>query len=266
MTEPTPAVWVLDLDGTLLGPDHRIPADSLAAVTRAHAAGVHVVVATGRVLAATLPVLEVLPFRPWLICCGGQTTLAPEEHEATVSRTLHPAHVADALARALPLPDVAVQLYTATAQAMWRTNAAGTYLATSEGLVFDPLDTLPDPVPGDLVKVVFTGQPEATRALDARFGADLPYTYTATGARYRDVLPLGVDKGTALDALLARTGWPADRVLAAGDNANDLPLFARARWRLAMVGRCEALVAQATARVEAGGLGRELARWAERAG
>ncbi|MCB9665814.1 MAG: HAD family phosphatase [Alphaproteobacteria bacterium] len=259
MSGALPAVWVLDLDGTLLGPDHQMAPEAVAALAAAHAQGVHVVIATGRILAATLPALAALPFRPWLVCCGGQTVLAPDDTEARVTRTLDPAHVADALARALPEPDVAIQLYTATTQAMWRPNAAGRFLGTSEGIDFTPLDVLPE-APDDLVKIVFTAEPEVALALDARFAGELPYSYTPTGRRYRDVLPRGVDKGVALRRLLARTGWPADRVLAAGDNANDLPLFAEARWRVAVVGRCPPLVALATHTVtDSASLGRILA-------
>jgi Cof subfamily protein (haloacid dehalogenase superfamily) len=239
------AVWVLDLDGTLLGPDHRLHADTIDALCHAHEAGVHVVVATGRILAATRPVLAALPFEPWCICAGGQTVMGPGE-APTVTATLHPDHVADALARAVAHADVGVQLYTADDQAMWRPNDAGVHLATSESIRFRALEALPEPPPGDLIKIVFTAEADAACTLDGAFTGPLPYSYTPTGPRYRDVLPTGVDKGAALDRLLARTGWPADQVLAAGDAANDLPVFARARWRVAVEGRCPPLVARAT--------------------
>lgn len=263
-----PGVWVLDLDGTLLGPDDRLHADTLDVLARAHAAGVHVVVATGRVLAATRPVLDQLPFEPWLVCCGGQTVIAPGE-APTVSTFLDPAHVADAVARAVDLDDVAVQLYRADSQAMWRPNPAGLHLSTSEHLVFEALDALPEPAPADLIKVVFTAEADAALRLDARFTGPLPYAYTPTGRRYRDVLPAGIDKGVALDRLLARTGWPRRAVLAAGDNANDLPLFARATWRIAVAGRCAPLVALATEVVPTNadaGVARALEPWLPRRG
>jgi hypothetical protein len=150
---------------------------------------------------------------------------------------------------------------------MWRSNDAGEHLERSEGLTFERLATLPDPVPDELIKIVLTAHDQAALQLDGAFRGALPYSYTPTGARYRDVLPRGVDKGAALDRVLARTGWPADRVLVAGDNANDVPMFQRARWRLAVGERCPALVALATERVatnEGGAVGRALSAWLDR--
>ena len=261
-----PAVWALDLDGTLLGPDHRLHPDTLDALVRAHDLGVHVVIATGRIRAATAPVLDALPFVPWVVCCGGQTVIAPGEAPQVTAR-IHAEHVADVLRRATPFADVAVQLYWPAHQAMWRSNDAGEHLERSEGLTFERLATLPDPVPDELIKIVLTAHDQAALQLDGAFRGALPYSYTPTGARYRDVLPRGVDKGAALDRVLARTGWPADRVLVAGDNANDVPMFQRARWRLAVGERCPALVALATERVatnEGGAVGRALSAWLDR--
>ncbi len=265
---PSPAdglatVWILDLDGTLLGTDGALHPHTVHVLTRAHDAGIHVVIATGRILAATLPVLAALPFTPWVICCGGQTLLPPGG-SASVTQVIDPAHVADAVGRALPLTDVCIQLYTADRQAHWRPNAASDHLATSEQIVFETLAALPEPVPTDLVKVVFVGEPEALAVLDARMPSDLPYAYTVTGPRYRDVLPRGVDKGTAIDRLFAATGWARDRILAAGDNQNDLPTFARAWHRVAVAGRCPPLVAQAHEVVghhDDAGVARVLQRW-----
>lgn len=44
----------------------------------------------------------------------------------------------------------------------------------------------------------------------------------------------GVDKGTGLERLLEHLQVPAAQVLAVGDNHNDLPLFSRVGWPVAM--------------------------------
>ncbi len=48
----------IDLDGTLLDADHRVPQRNREALHRAHAAGIRVVLCTGRSFVETLPVLD----------------------------------------------------------------------------------------------------------------------------------------------------------------------------------------------------------------
>ncbi len=68
----------LDIDGTLIGPDQIVPPDTVAAIADARAAGIRVVLATGRVLGETLPVWRQLgvtgPCEPLVLSSGAQVS------------------------------------------------------------------------------------------------------------------------------------------------------------------------------------------------
>ncbi len=63
-----------DIDGTLLNPQFQISDDDLAALRRAHAAGIEVVLVTGRRHAFALPIAKQLGFDLWLISSNGAVT------------------------------------------------------------------------------------------------------------------------------------------------------------------------------------------------
>ena len=88
---------VVDLDGTLLGPDRTIGAADAEALRRAAAAGVTLCVATGRGLHTARPVLATLPVPAYAALHNGALMLDPDGAE--LWRTpLHPAAVAAAVA------------------------------------------------------------------------------------------------------------------------------------------------------------------------
>lgn len=70
-----------DLDGTLLRDDHlTLSPANREALTRAADAGIEVVVATGRSLAAVAPQVLELPFLHYFITCNGSITTDREGH------------------------------------------------------------------------------------------------------------------------------------------------------------------------------------------
>lgn len=70
-----------DLDGTLLRDDHlTLSPANREALTRAADAGIEVVVATGRSLAAVAPPVLELPFLRYFITCNGSITTDREGH------------------------------------------------------------------------------------------------------------------------------------------------------------------------------------------
>lgn len=64
----------IDIDGTLLDPNFQISAANLEALRRAHAAGVEIVLGTGRRHAFAMPIAEQLGFELWLITSNGAVT------------------------------------------------------------------------------------------------------------------------------------------------------------------------------------------------
>src|SRR5215469_7305548 len=63
-----------DIDGTLLNPRFQISEGDLAALRQAHAAGIEVVLVTGRRHSFALPIAKQLGFDLWLISSNGAVT------------------------------------------------------------------------------------------------------------------------------------------------------------------------------------------------
>src|SRR6266576_6012011 len=63
-----------DIDGTLLNPEFKISEGDLSALRRAHAAGIEIVLVTGRRHTFALPIAKQLGFDLWLISSNGALT------------------------------------------------------------------------------------------------------------------------------------------------------------------------------------------------
>lgn len=76
--------------------------------------------------------------------------------------------------------------------------------------------------------------PDQARVRAALETEGLPFQAIASGMDDFDLLPPGAGKGTATRHLAAALGVPMDRVVAAGDSANDLALFEAAAHAIAV--------------------------------
>src|SRR5436305_12882257 len=63
-----------DIDGTLLNPQFQVSDGDLTALRRAHAAGIEIVLVTGRRHTFALPIARKLGFDLWLISSNGAVT------------------------------------------------------------------------------------------------------------------------------------------------------------------------------------------------
>ena len=72
--KPAIRLLAVDIDGTLLDPEFQISPANLAALQRAHSAGVEVVLVTGRRHTFALPIAHQLGFDLWLISSNGAIT------------------------------------------------------------------------------------------------------------------------------------------------------------------------------------------------
>ncbi|HUT59292.1 MAG TPA: HAD family hydrolase [Phycisphaerae bacterium] len=81
----------IDIDGTLIGADQRVPRDVREAVSAAGEAGLRVCLATGRSLAESLPVWRQLPLRPPyepLVTIGGAIVCEPDTGRTLYQRVI----------------------------------------------------------------------------------------------------------------------------------------------------------------------------------
>lgn len=253
-----PHLVALDVDGTMLTHDGRMPAVTREAVRAVADAGHHVVVATGRSVVATLPILQMLDLtHGWAVCSNGAVTIAldscePDGYrvEETVTFDPKPAmnlireyapHILCAVEQvgvgfkvARPYPDGVLQ--------------GQQVVVPWEELVAEPTTrvTFHDP----------EGDSDDFLDLVDRIGLH-GVSYAVGYTAWLDLAPEGVSKGSALELVRRRIGVEPSLTFAAGDQRNDLEMLRWAARGVAMGNAPDEVVAAAdetTGTVEEDGL------------
>lgn len=228
----------LDVDGTLLDSHGQVPAANLEALRAAAAAGVHLVVVTGRSYPFALPAVRDLP-DPLTVCVYNGAVARVRGGDTLVRRTL-PGRVARELlahTRAWR-PATTVQFdrdagQTLFDQLSWdHPNRRGYYAKVRHHVAqVADLETAMDDE--DPVQVAFNGPTVEMRALHDWLvahpaAADLSVSATHYPKRdfsLVDVNAAGATKGGTLAAIAAHYGVARDEVLAIGDNHNDVDML-----------------------------------------
>jgi Cof subfamily protein (haloacid dehalogenase superfamily) len=243
-----------DIDGTLLNPQFQISEDDLTALRRAHAAGIEIVLVTGRRHAFALPIAQQLGFDFWLISSNGAVTrsLAGE----TFHRDLMPREICRELCGAMQ---------------DFRGNTVLQFDKDSKGaIVLEHLDDLnasirrwleknmayiefvvpiENALTADPVQAMFCGSmARMSQALHVLEGCGMDNRITVLRTEYPerdlsmiDVLNTGCSKGHALERWAAHRGYRREQVMAIGDNHNDVEMLEFAGHPVIMGNACEEL-------------------------
>jgi hydroxymethylpyrimidine pyrophosphatase-like HAD family hydrolase len=225
----------LDVDGTILDHDQGMSEPVREAVAAVAAAGIHVVVATGRSLHGTLPVLERLDlFDGWTVCSNGSVTLRldpghPGGYEVTDEVTFDPSSALELLREHLPTAAYAVEDvgrgYRLTAPF-----PVGELTGQQEIVPFARL--LHTPATRVIVR---SAEHTSQDFLDLTASIGLHGVNYAVGwTAWLDLAPDGVSKASGLEQVRTRLGVPGDATMAVGDGRNDLEMFAWAAHTVAM--------------------------------
>jgi Cof subfamily protein (haloacid dehalogenase superfamily) len=216
----------LDLDGTVL--QHDSSFDPLIArhLRTLESAGHEIVIATGRSVDATLPVVEQLKIRPrWVVACNGAVVLARDAMGDRGYRTEY----AETFDTTEVLTRIRTHLFTARYAVE---DAEGSFLYT-EAI---PDATLPtrkrqvafDELLGIQATRVIVVSPDQQLEEFLRVVEEIGLTsvsYAIGWTAWLDIAPDGVSKASALELIAARLEIPRHRVLAAGDGRNDLQML-----------------------------------------
>ena len=238
---------VLDVDGTLLDPAHRIAPATAAAVRRARAAGLHVLLASGRSARAMCDLLVELQLDGPTIAFNGALTFRLEGgavHPLAETRLNRDAAIA-----ALTLArehGIEVGWFTRDG---WRVSALGPGVAEEAALTGEPPlvePGLPDGAPEPLKLMCIAaddhGRP-ALHALRARLPAGVSGEFSHP--RYLELIAPGVDKAQALRATCAALGLSPAELVAIGDAENDIAMLRFAGVGIAMGNAIPAVIAVA---------------------
>jgi Cof subfamily protein (haloacid dehalogenase superfamily) len=216
----------LDLDGTLLSPDETISAANRRAIADALAAGIRVVLVTGRGVDTPVAISRELGLNLPVICCHGALT-----KDFAANRVL--VHIPVPLVYAKPMiayaeeHGLAIALYVD--EAFHRLPSAPIVMPDMTGPGWRVAESLRDLLAdGAPTFIRFLGE-ESVTAMRARFG-DLPLNFRLEHwGEFVEcaVLSREASKQNALARLCADFQIPAEAVLAVGDSRNDVPML---RW------------------------------------
>lgn len=237
----------LDLDGTTLDREGLIRPTTRDAIAAARARGVEVVLVTGRHHVATRPFHTELGLDTPAICCNG-TYVYDFAQDAVVTGTPMPRERAQSLLALCRRHDVHTLVYTETAMTFEVENDHMRRLKAWAASVEGPIK--PEIVHvADLERVVelapiiwkFVVSHSDKAALDrwiaaAEAGGGLSIEYSWQNRI--DVVAAGNTKGRRLIEWAAARGVPAERIVAVGDNHNDLTMIEGAGLGIA-VGNAE---------------------------
>jgi Cof subfamily protein (haloacid dehalogenase superfamily) len=229
----------IDIDGTLLNPQIQISDTDMAALRRAHSEGVEVILVTGRRHRFALPIAQQLGFDLWLVSSNGAVTRSLSGE--TFHRDLLPLETCRKLCEAMR---------------EFRGNTVLTFDIEGKGaIVLERMDELTGSIQRwleknlefiefvipleralttDPVQIMFCGPIVRMRqALDrlATCGVEKDITVLRTEYPVRDlsivdVLNQGCSKGHALERWAKFRGIARERVMAIGDNYNDIEMLA----------------------------------------
>ena len=254
ISRPSIRLLATDIDGTLLNPQFQVSDGDLAALRRAHAAGIEIVLVTGRRHTFALPIAQKLGFALWLISSNGAVT------RSLAGQTFHCDLMPAATCRRL-----------VAAMQEFRGNTVLTFDKESKGaIVLEHMNELgssirrwleknmeyiqfvvpiEDALVSDPVQAMFCGtMPRMREALTALDAAGMGKAVTVLRTEYPDrdlsmidVLTAGCSKGHALERWATHRGYRREEVMAVGDNHNDIEMLEFAGHPVIMGNACAEL-------------------------
>ena len=228
----------IDIDGTLLNSEFKVPTANISALQQAHEAGVEIVLVTGRRHTFALPIAEMLGFNVWLITSNGAVT------RSMSGERFHRDLLAAETAR-----NVIAHMHP------FRANCVLTFDTESRGaLVLERAEILNESIQrwmeknanwiefvvpiekaltSDPVQVMYCGTIARMREVEAHLRhAGLEHAITVLKTEYParnlcmyDILNFGCSKGQAVERWATYRGITKDQVMAIGDNYNDLEML-----------------------------------------
>ena len=219
-------LMAFDMDDTLLAPGGIITERTMAALRRAMAAGVYVVLASGRMLEAMLPTAQHIGVNgPMVLYNGGM--VYDTVNNRTVSRTVVPLETARAILRMAEEKGVYAQAYPGEgyfAHEYTRyTDMYEKHIKVKCNITGAPLSEW---ITTGQVKMLFIGEKEQSAERIAMFSEAFPdVSFMNSKPHYIEVVAKTTDKAVALDAAVRDLGLTPEECIAFGDGQNDVSML-----------------------------------------
>jgi Cof subfamily protein (haloacid dehalogenase superfamily) len=216
----------LDIDGTVLHEDGTLSDAVSAEIRRVSELGHEIMLATGRSVAMTLPVLDRLSITPeYVVCSNGAIILkkdpgSPLGYSRHHVETFDPSDVLTTIKTHLADAHYAVEdengLYRYTGYF-----PESTLGSTTEQVEFEEL------LVHEATRVVVISPEHAMEdflSVVERMGLH-KVSYNVGWTAWLDIAPDGINKGTAMERVRVSLGVPLSRVMVVGDGRNDIDMF-----------------------------------------
>ena len=221
----------LDLDDTLLRSDLTISFHTRNIIKKVEAAGITVVLASGRVPAAMNHFAGILGLhrRKGYVICNNGTIIQESATGNIVSEVRLEPKTALAAFDLANAEDFPVQIYEDDVMYVSRHNEFTSYDQKLTGLRQVVVENFRAMVGGGVHKLLFPGDPMLLAPLEGLFRSYLDDDITLFTSKpyFLELLPANTDKGTALAKVASLLGIDREEVVAIGDSMNDEAML---RW------------------------------------
>ncbi len=226
MTGPKIRLIALDIDGTLVDDEKNVPAPNLRALNAAREMGVHVAIASGRMI----PSIEIVQDRLGLDCCliaynGGKVVGSRADGRRVVSHSPLPAEVFDRLVELTVAEGRILNVYLEDRLFCDRSHEGHRLpelYARRTGSRYEFTD-IRQFRGREATKLIILEEPRERDRLYAELSEKLgdEANVQCTEPEYLEFMAPGIDKATALPALANYVGCEVEEILAVGDADND---------------------------------------------
>jgi Cof subfamily protein (haloacid dehalogenase superfamily) len=216
----------LDLDDTLLRADLTISEGNKRALARASDAGIRVILASGRnvhSMRAYAADLGLLGPGDYMICSNGAEILHSSSAHVLDERRLDPALCRE-IAQAIDDRGFPWQIYEEGVISVSRPNELALEDSRLTGQPVILIENREEFFARGLIKFVIPGEPKLISALLEELSKLFSGRAIVLTSKpyFLEILPLGADKGSALERLAGMLGLSLARAMAVGDAMNDL--------------------------------------------
>jgi hydroxymethylpyrimidine pyrophosphatase-like HAD family hydrolase len=238
----------LDIDGTLVNSRDELSVPTREALRRAAAAGIRIVLATGRRYSRALPLVQPLALDAPLVTASGALIKRPGDHQTLFEATFGRQVLADTLAVLSEHGYEAVLYADSFGQGFDFYTVCDTseqpeladFLSLNAGCGRVRPDLMTDPPPGVFAGFAIGTRPQMT-ALAAELERRLPgalYVHVLRSPRYVghmcEISPAGITKWSGVRRLADGWGIADHEICAVGDDVNDIPMIRGAGLGVAM--------------------------------
>ena len=241
---------VLDLDGTLTNNKKEITPRTKQALMQAQAAGVHVVLASGRPTYGIVPLAEELKLKDnggYILAFNGGKIIDCTNNEVLFEQKLDEQLVPILFQEA---QKAGMEILTYQGEGIAATNKDDEYVQHEAFINKMPVmqyDDFLNQLVYPINKCLIVGDPTPLHELEIRLAKELEGKMDVYRSAdfFLECVPLGIDKARSLDRLISSLGISREEVITCGDGYNDLSMIRFAGLVVAMANAAKDIQSEA---------------------